>query len=68
MTRASRTRTSVWKVSDKHPGIPLSVSSLSSVAIISIIMIASALHFLVGNSLSGYNASDSDSDELRGDS
>ncbi|KAJ9694090.1 hypothetical protein PVL29_009868 [Vitis rotundifolia] len=35
MTRASRTRSSVWKVSDKHPG---------------------------------YNASDSDSDELKGDS
>ncbi|KAK4582277.1 hypothetical protein RGQ29_025450 [Quercus rubra] len=35
MTRASRTRSSVWKVSDKHPG---------------------------------YNASDSDSDELNGDS
>ncbi|KAF2306500.1 hypothetical protein P3X46_005078 [Hevea brasiliensis] len=35
MTRASRIRSSVWKVSDKHPG---------------------------------YNASDSDSDELKGDS
>ncbi|KAF5750766.1 hypothetical protein HS088_TW03G01105 [Tripterygium wilfordii] len=35
MTRASRTRSSVWKVSDKRPG---------------------------------YNASDSDSDELKGDS
>ncbi|KAB1224515.1 hypothetical protein CJ030_MR2G016404 [Morella rubra] len=35
ITRASRTRSSVWKVSDKHPG---------------------------------YNASDSDSDELKGDS
>lgn len=35
MTRASRTRSSVWKVSDKHPG---------------------------------YNASDSDSDEVKGDS
>ncbi|GAV80841.1 LOW QUALITY PROTEIN: hypothetical protein CFOL_v3_24301, partial [Cephalotus follicularis] len=35
MTRASRTRSSVWKVSEKHPG---------------------------------YNASDSDSDELKGDS
>ncbi|KAG8500681.1 hypothetical protein CXB51_002845 [Gossypium anomalum] len=35
MTRASRLRSSVWKVSDKHPG---------------------------------YNASDSDSDEIKGDS
>ncbi|XP_022742867.1 uncharacterized protein LOC111294011 [Durio zibethinus] len=35
MTRASRVRSSVWKVSDKHPG---------------------------------YNASDSDSDEMKGDS
>ncbi|XVF08357.1 hypothetical protein REPUB_Repub06bG0219700 [Reevesia pubescens] len=35
MTRASRMRSSVWKVSDKHPG---------------------------------YNASDSDSDEMKGDS
>ncbi|KAJ0027739.1 uncharacterized protein LOC116143404 [Pistacia vera] len=35
MTRASRTRASVWRVSDKHPG---------------------------------YNASDSDSDELKGES
>ncbi|KAK6245150.1 hypothetical protein QUC31_011559 [Theobroma cacao] len=35
MTRASRLRSSVWKVSDKHPG---------------------------------YNASDSDSDEMKGDS
>ncbi|XVE97164.1 hypothetical protein REPUB_Repub02eG0287700 [Reevesia pubescens] len=35
MTRASRMRSSVWKVSDKHPG---------------------------------YNASDSDSDEVKGDS
>ncbi|KAK8281567.1 hypothetical protein E1A91_A03G012000v1 [Gossypium mustelinum] len=35
MTRASRLRSSVWKVSHKHPG---------------------------------YNASDSDSDEIKGDS
>ncbi|XP_028764569.1 uncharacterized protein LOC114722657 [Neltuma alba] len=35
LTKASRTRSSVWKVGDKHPG---------------------------------YNASDSDSDELEGDS
>ena len=63
MTRASRTRSSVWKVSDKHPGKYLSVSLCTILFII-----ISCASVCSGGSLLGYNASDSDSDELKGDS
>lgn len=75
MTRASRTRSSVWKVSDKHPGIHLSDSSSSTATIILIItttnttmIILICFAWSIGDSVLGYNASDSDSDELKGDS
>lgn len=73
MTRASRTRSWVWKVSNKQPGlvmicVVIYFSSNTSMAIRVITDIASLVH----RSLLGYNASDSDSDsdsgELKGDS
>lgn len=62
MNRASKTRVSVWNVSDKHPGtISFSLSMASLLLWPCFIQLMNVLFPL------GYNASDSDSDESKGD-
>lgn len=71
MTRASRTRSWVWKVSNKQPGlIMLCIVIYFSSNISMVIRVITDIASLVYRSLLGYNASDSDSDsdELKGDS
>lgn len=67
LTKASRVRSSVWKVGDKRPGKPSAVvSSLSKLP--SLFSFVILRDFFVWGVLLGYNASDSDSDELDEDS
>lgn len=61
MTRASRLRSSAWKVSSKRPGKSLSLCICYSINSYYLLY----LHWLA---FPGYNASDSDSDELIVDS
>ena len=68
MSRASRVRSSVWKVSNKRPG-SLSLSLSGGVVCACMSVCASAhTHLLLSPFVDcltfvGYNASDSDSDE-----
>ncbi|CAK9150455.1 unnamed protein product [Ilex paraguariensis] len=70
MMRASRVRSSVWKVSHKRPGdlsfsLTAPVSCVCTNAFGHIAAISCALYVLIDLILSGYNASDSDSDEVK---
>ena len=63
ISRASKSRSSAWKVGDKHPGVlSLSLSFSFRPLIVALFVMIDVGWFLLG-----YNASDSDSDDLKND-